>query len=95
MLVNTWFVKWYNIGIGVQHPIYFNILVYHYKINVLKVLYQKYEAVSMLSVTLPSQYESEKVENLVGQNGLQGLQMVQFECPRHPNPSVSSNFKAG
>ena len=25
------------------------------------------------------------------QNGLKGLQMIQFECPRHSNPSVSSN----
>ena len=53
LIINTWFVKWYNIGIGVQHPIHFNILVYHYKINVLQVLYQKYEADSMLCVTLP------------------------------------------
>ena len=34
-----------------------------------------------------------KVENLEKnseQNGLKGLQVVQFECPRHWNPSVSS-----
>ena len=36
------------------------------------------------------QYEREKVKKISGQNGLKGLQMVQFECPRHSNPSVSS-----
>ena len=29
------------------------------------------------------------------QNGLKGLQMVQFECPRHWNPSVSSILEVG
>ena len=29
------------------------------------------------------------------QNGLKGLQMVQFECPRHSNPSVSSILRKG
>ena len=35
------------------------------------------------------QYESATNGKLPEQNGLKGLQMVQFECPRHPNPSVS------
>ena len=30
---------------------------------------------------MASQYEGEKGEKLLGQNGLNGLQMVQFECP--------------
>ena len=29
------------------------------------------------------------------QNWLNRLQMVQFECPRHPNPSVSSISEVG
>ena len=41
------------------------------------------------------QYENEKGENILGQNGLKGLQMVQFKSPRHPTPSVSSNFEVG
>ena len=36
------------------------------------------------------QYESEKVGNSSDQKWLNRLQMVQLECPRHPNPSVSS-----
>ena len=32
---------------------------------------------------LASQYESETFENLRKQNGLNGLQKVQFECPWH------------
>ena len=42
----------------------------------------------LLGKKLASQYESEKVEKLLGQNGLKGLQMVQFECPRHPKPNA-------
>ena len=34
------------------------------------------------------QYESEKVKNILGQKWLKWFQMVQFECPRHPIPSV-------
>ena len=41
------------------------------------------------------QYESEKVEKISEQNGLKGLQMVQFECPRHGKPSVSSILGVG
>ena len=44
---------------------------------------------------LASHYESEKVENLLEQNGLNGLQMVQFEYPRHRKPLVSFNFEIG
>ena len=36
-----------------------------------------------------SQYESGKYGKILEQNGLKGLQMVQFEYPRHWNPSVS------
>ena len=36
---------------------------------------------------LASQYESEKVENPHGLNGLKGLQMVHFEDARHSNPN--------
>ena len=36
------------------------------------------------------QYESERAGKFPEQNWLKGLQMVQFECPRHSNPSVSS-----
>ena len=41
------------------------------------------------------QYESGKSEKLPEQNGLEGLQMVQFECPRHSNPSVSFSSGVG
>ena len=41
----------------------------------------------------PPQYESQQAENLLEQNALQGLQMVQFECPMHWNCSVTSNFE--
>ena len=37
-----------------------------------------------------------KVKNLKKfqkQKGLKGLQMVQFECPRHSNPTVSFSFE--
>ena len=40
-------------------------------------------------------YETEKVEYLLEQNGLNGLQMVQFECPRHGKPLVSFNIEVG
>ena len=36
------------------------------------------------------QYEGEKVGNSSDPKWLNRLQMVQLECPRHLNPSVSS-----
>ena len=36
------------------------------------------------------QYESETNGKFQEQNGLKGVQIVQFECPRHSHPSVSS-----
>ena len=36
----------------------------------------------------PPQYESEEVGNFSWQKWLKGLQMVQFECPRHWNSSI-------
>ena len=41
------------------------------------------------------QYESEKFGKFQEQKGLKVMQMVQFECPRHPNPSVSFSFGMG
>ena len=41
---------------------------------------------------LAPQYKSEKVWKFGEQNWLNRLQMAQFECPRHWNPWVSSNF---
>ena len=41
------------------------------------------------------QYEDEKGEKIWEQNGQNGQQMVQFECTRHWNPFVSSNFGIG
>ena len=41
------------------------------------------------------QYESVKVAKILEQKWPNGLQMVQFECPRHWKPSVSSNFEVG
>ena len=41
------------------------------------------------------QYESEKVEKVSEQKGLNGRQMVQFECPRQRKPPVSFNFEVG
>ena len=41
------------------------------------------------------QYESEKVVKISEQSGLNGLQMVQFECPRHLIPSVLSILGKG
>ena len=38
------------------------------------------------------QYEGEKDENVSEQKGLNGLQMVQFKCPRHCKSSVSFSF---
>ena len=43
-------------------------------------------------IRIGSQYESEKVEIILAQEELSGLHLVQFECPRHWNPPVSSNF---
>ena len=43
----------------------------------------------------PPQYEGEKDGIIWECERCKGLQMVQFECPRHPNPSVSSNFEVG
>ena len=40
----------------------------------------------------PMQYKSETNWKLLKQKGLKGLQMVQFECPRHWKPSVSFSF---
>ena len=36
-----------------------------------------------------------EVENLVEQNGLSGLQVVHFECPRYWKPLISFNFEVG
>ena len=44
---------------------------------------------------MASQYEGEKDANISGQNGLQGLHMVQFECPKQLKPSVLSNLEVG
>ena len=44
---------------------------------------------------MASQYESEKVEIIWKEKWLNGLQMVQFECPRHWKPSVSFSFEVG
>ena len=44
---------------------------------------------------MASQYEGEKDGIISECERCKGLQMVQFECPRHPNPSVSSNFEVG
>ena len=42
-----------------------------------------------------SQYESEKVGIIFAQEELNGLHLVQFECPRQWKPPVSSNFEVG
>ena len=42
-----------------------------------------------------SQYESEKVGIILAQEEPNGLHLVQFECPRHLKPTVSSNFEVG
>ena len=42
-----------------------------------------------------SQYESEKVGKFLGQERLNKLHLVQFECPMHWKPPVSSNFEVG
>ena len=39
------------------------------------------------------QYESEKFGKFSEQKGLKGMQMLQFECPRHSNPSVPFSFE--
>ena len=44
---------------------------------------------------LASQYESEKDGKFPEQKGLEGMQMVQYECPRHSKPSVSFIFGGG
>ena len=41
---------------------------------------------------MASQYEDEKDGNFPEQKGFNGMQMVQFECPRHWKPSVSCTF---
>ena len=46
-------------------------------------------------IRMGSQYESEKVEIILAQVGLNGLHLIQFECPRHLKPPVSSNFEVG
>ena len=46
-------------------------------------------------IRIGSQNESAKVGKISEQNGLKGLQVVHFECPRHSNPSVSSILGAG
>ena len=38
---------------------------------------------AVYKIQLALQYESEKVGKISEQNGLKGLQLVQFECPRH------------
>ena len=42
-----------------------------------------------------SQYEGEKVGKILAQEELNGLHLLQFECPRHWKPPVSSNFEVG
>ena len=41
------------------------------------------------------QYESEKDGKFSEQNELNGLQISKFKCPKHWNPSVSSNSEVG
>ena len=43
----------------------------------------------------PSSMKLKIFKNLLEQNGLNGLQKVQFECPRRWKPFVSSNFGVG
>ena len=68
--------KWSSLNApGTENPLYHSIL---------KLDESPFPIISPLGKKeLPSQYESEKVENILEQNGLNGLQMVQFECPRH------------
>ena len=40
-------------------------------------------------IRMGSQYESGKVGKISKQKGLNRVQMVQFECPKHPKPPVS------
>ena len=44
-------------------------------------------------IRMGSQYESQKVGNILEQKELSGLHLVQFECPRHWKPPVSANFE--
>ena len=44
-------------------------------------------------IRMSSQYESVKVGIIFAQEELNGLPLVQFECPRHRKPPVSSNFE--
>ena len=46
-------------------------------------------------IGMGSQYEREKVGITLVQEELNGLRLVQFECPRHLKPPVSSNFEVG
>ena len=43
----------------------------------------------------PPSMKVKKVGKFSEQKGLKGMQMVQFECPRHCKPSFSSTFGVG
>ena len=46
-------------------------------------------------IRMGSQYEGEEVEKFGDQDWLKGLQMIQFECQMHWNPSVWSILEVG
>ena len=46
-------------------------------------------------IRLGSQHESEKVGIIFVQEELNGLHLVQFECPRHWKGPISSKFEVG
>ena len=50
---------------------------------------------ALLALELASQYKDEADRKLPEQNGLKGLQMVQFEFPRQSDSSVSFNSVIG
>ena len=43
----------------------------------------------------PPSMKMKKIQKFLEQKGFKGMHMVQFECPRHWKPSVSSTFGAG
>ena len=81
--INLNFPRHWNSGIPLSHPI-------------LKLEDFPFLIIGPLGViTMGSQYKSEKVGIILAQEELSGLHLVQFECPRHWNRPVSSNFEVG
>ena len=56
-------------------------------------LTQKIRGSRYIDLTAPTVAAGKNWKKIEEQEGFNGMQMVQFECPRHSNPTLSFNFE--